>query len=486
MENKLFELDKRLKLCADFVRKGVRVADIGTDHAYLPVWLCKNGIAISAIAADINPLPLERGTQTIIKYNAENLVKTCLSNGLSEINPDDVDDIVIAGMGGELISDIIDKAKWTKNKKYHFILQPMTKAEILRDYLYSNKFEIVEEKATYVDNKIYSVMSVYYTGEFKNYNILKKYYGMLNPCDCEYSRKYIDKVANSLINKGNGIISNDSLSFEAKNYISYGNALKKYAETGIIQNITTANDIYKFIDSIAPFSLAMDFDNSGFLAGNKSSVVNKVLISLDVTEDVINEAKKKNVQLIISHHPIIFHPLKNIMSNSIPYKIAKSGISVISAHTNLDLSPNGVNMCLANALELNNIQLYDGECIAVGNLKEEVSIKQFSLFVKEKLDCKGLRYTNLKHKIKRVAVGGGACGEYIYLAKQLGADVLVTGEIKHNYILEARDIDIAIVDVGHYKSEDVFVQPLIKILSKEFKYVSFEKSETFSDYIEYI
>lgn len=486
MENKLFELDKRLKLCADFVRKGVRVADIGTDHAYLPVWLCKNNIAVSAIAADINPLPLERGTQTIIKYNAENLVKTCLSNGLSEINPKDIDDIVIAGMGGELISEIIDKAKWTRNKKYHFILQPMTKAEILRDYLYNNKFEIVKEKATCVDNKIYSVMSVYYTGEFKNYDILKKYYGMLNPCENEHSKKYIEKVANSLLNKGNGMINNDSLSFEAKNYIAYGNALKKYAETGIIQDITTANDIYKFIDSFAPFSSAMDFDNSGFLAGDKLSAVNKVLVSLDVTEDVINEAKRKNVQLIISHHPIIFHPIKNIMSNSIPYKIVKSGISVISAHTNLDLSPKGVNMCLANALELNNIQLCNGECIAIGNLNEELSTKQFALFVKEKLNCKGLRYTNLKHKINRIAVGSGACGDYIYLAKQLGADVLVTGEIKHNYILESRDIGIVIVDVGHYKSEDVFIEPLIRILSKEFKNISFEKSETFNDYIEYI
>ena len=148
MDIRLFDLDNRLNLCASMVRKNHRVADIGTDHAYLPVWLCKNNIATSAIAADINPEPLKRGVQTIEKYCATSLVTPCLSNGLQQINPDLVDDIVIAGMGGELIADIISKAPWVKNERYHLILQPMSKADFLREYLYQNGFYIKYEEAT--------------------------------------------------------------------------------------------------------------------------------------------------------------------------------------------------------------------------------------------------------------------------------------------------------------------------------------------------
>ena len=138
--DKSLHLDNRLSLCADFVRKGVKVADIGTDHAYLPVWLCKSSTAVQAVAADINPKPLQRGKETVVKYNAENMVQLRLSNGLENIQPDEADDIIIAGMGGELISGILNAAPWVKNSRYHFILQPMTKAEVLREYLYENGF----------------------------------------------------------------------------------------------------------------------------------------------------------------------------------------------------------------------------------------------------------------------------------------------------------------------------------------------------------
>lgn len=95
-----FSLDNRLALCADFVRDGAKVADIGTDHAYLPVWLCRIGRCDTAIAADINPLPLERGIETINNSGLNNRIEARLSNGLEKISGDEADDIVIAGMGG--------------------------------------------------------------------------------------------------------------------------------------------------------------------------------------------------------------------------------------------------------------------------------------------------------------------------------------------------------------------------------------------------
>lgn len=487
MEIRLFDLDNRLGLCASLVRKQCRVADIGTDHAYLPVWLCKNNIAVSAIAADINPEPLKRGISTIEKYCAADAVMPLLSNGLQQIDPNLVDDIIIAGMGGELIADIISKAPWVKNKKYHLILQPMSKAEFLREYLYNNGFDIKYEEATVAENKLYTVMSVFFTGEvIENIN-LKKYYGALNPALKQENKTYIKKTANALLKKGNGILTSDKYSSTAKQYINYANALTYYTETGIVPNITTVEDIYSYIDSFAPFNTALNYDNVGILVGNNKSIVKKVLIALDITTAVVKEAEKLEADLIISHHPVIFKPVKSISSNSIPYMLAQRNLSAICAHTNLDLSPEGVNICLAKALGLENIYLHsDG--IAVGDIKDNTSYtsEQFANKVKESLNCTGVRYTNIKNKITRVAVGGGACGEYIYLAKELGANAFVTGEIKHNYILEANDIDLTVVDAGHYRTEDVVIDYLIDKLSEKFPLVNFIKSKAFTDYINYI
>lgn len=488
MNIRLFDLDNRLKLCADFVRSGSKIADIGTDHAYLPVWLCKNNIAKSAIAADINPAPLQHGKQTIEKYNAENLVKTCLSNGLEKINPNDVDDIIIAGMGGELIVSILENAPWVKNSKYHLILQPMTKAEILREYLYNNSFDIECEKTTVAENKLYTVMSVFYTG-IANSNIgIKRYYGKINPLESATNSDYIIKTANALIKKGTAIEKAYPHNNNAKKIIADGNALLKYAKNGREENMITVKDIYNFIDSFAPFETALSYDNAGLLMGDSSAQVKNVLVALDITEDVLNEAYSMGAELIISHHPVIFKPLKSINSNSIPYMLARLNLSAICAHTNLDLSSEGVNICLAKALELEDITLTD-DGIAVGNLpadNNKLNSKQFAEFTKARLSCKGIRYTDIKNSISRVAVGGGACGEYIYLAKELGANAFVTGEIKHNYILESHNLDLTIVDAGHYKTEDIVIDFLVQKLSEKFPNITFLKSKKFTDYINYI
>lgn len=488
MDNNLFKLDNRLKLCAELVRKDSRLADIGTDHAYLPVWLCKNDLIKSAIAADINEAPLISGINTIKKFGFDALIDTRISDGLSAISADEVDDIVIAGMGGELIAKIIDNAEWLKNGKYHLILQPMTKPEKLRGYLYENGFCIKLETAVEAEGKLYTVMSVYYSGECKACgDDIKIYYGEINPINSEYNRHYLGKISNSLYKKGNGILAADPYSLEAKKYLEYGYALLQYSKTGEKPIMTTVYDIYKYIDSFAPFDTAMDFDNVGILVGDKNSFVRKVIVALDITADVVKEARKEGADLIISHHPVIFKPVKELNCKSVVYMLAQSGINAICAHTNLDLSNPGVNTCFAEAMSLKDFVLTD-DGIAVGNLDTDkpLTSKQFAEYTKEKLHCEGVRYTDINNKIKRVAVAGGACGDYIYRAKELGADAFVTGEIKHNFILEADSIGLTVVDAGHYKTEDVITDFLVQKLNIQFENVVFLKSGTFSDCIKYI
>ncbi|MGN0518727.1 MAG: class I SAM-dependent methyltransferase [Acutalibacteraceae bacterium] len=201
----LFKLDNRLALCAELVRNNARIADIGTDHAYLPIWLARTGRISHAIAADLRPEPLHSGKENIAKYHVENMIETRLSDGLTAINSDEVDDIIIAGMGGELIAKIIDAAPWIKENEKHLILQPMTKSEHLREYLYKNGFEIIKEKAVIADNKVYSVMCCAYSGNSEVFDNVSIYIGKLNEDNSDAAHEYILGKIKMLELKANGL-----------------------------------------------------------------------------------------------------------------------------------------------------------------------------------------------------------------------------------------------------------------------------------------
>ena len=198
------QLDNRLNLCAEFVRDGVKIADIGTDHAYLPVWLCRIGKCPSAIAADINPDPLKRGKQTIIEANMSELVKTRLSDGLKEIGQDEADDIVIAGMGGELIARILSDWEFSKDSSKHFILQPMTKAEVLIKWLCDNGYEILKQDCCIAAKKCYTVLLVKYTGEILARDESFYYLAKLTPTKKETHLQFVRSQINRLLKQANG------------------------------------------------------------------------------------------------------------------------------------------------------------------------------------------------------------------------------------------------------------------------------------------
>lgn len=194
---RIFSLDNRLSLCASFVRNGVTLADIGTDHAYLPVWLVSNGVINKALACDINEGPLRSGFETVSRYELCDNISLRLSDGLKEVNKNEADDIVIAGMGGELIAKILSDCPWAKTPGKHFILQPMTKCEVLIKYLCQNGFEIIEQKACECDSKHYTVMLVEYTGDIKPIEKDFLYIGKLNKKD-EQSKAYLKHVLSHL------------------------------------------------------------------------------------------------------------------------------------------------------------------------------------------------------------------------------------------------------------------------------------------------
>lgn len=258
--------------------------------------------------------------------------------------------------------------------------------------------------------------------------------------------------------------------------------------------MVTVADVFTFIDGFAPFDTALDFDNVGLLVGDMNTEVKKCVVALDVTDAVVDEAKKLGASLIISHHPVIFNSIKTLSVNSVPYMLAKNGVSAICAHTNLDMASFGVNTCLAEALSLRSlVPLSMCETCRgalpmglIGELEIEKSCEEFALFVKECLLCRGVRYTDAKRKVKKVAVCSGAGGDLIEEAACKKVDAFVTGEIKHHEILAAVRSRVCVVDAGHFKTEDVVVLPLVRKLSERFDEVEFVKSAVCTDGIEFL
>lgn len=205
------KLTPRLETVASFVRDGVVVADIGTDHAYVPVYLVNKGICKNAIACDIVEGPLSRAKQTAKEFHAEDRVKFVLADGMSGIKKHDADDIVIAGMGGELISKIMNECSFAKDSSKHFILQPMTAHEDLRKYLCDNGYIIKKENIVTErnENKVYTVMSVYYKDLQYKYEDYYYYVGEVLQSKSEQSALYINKVIKSLKKHKDGILKSN-------------------------------------------------------------------------------------------------------------------------------------------------------------------------------------------------------------------------------------------------------------------------------------
>ena len=189
-------LDGRLFSVGKFVRQGAQFADIGTDHAYLPIYLLKRGIIKSAVAADINEGPLNSAREHASTMGITDNIKFVLTNGVQGLEGENLTDIAIAGMGGELIAEIIDKEDFLKNKDLRLILQPMTKQAHLRRYLLNSGFKITAESYSSSASKFYVTMCVEYCGEKRDPDIFEAEFG--NP---EFLREITDEARGYLMKK---------------------------------------------------------------------------------------------------------------------------------------------------------------------------------------------------------------------------------------------------------------------------------------------
>lgn len=227
-------------------------------------------------------------------------------------------------------------------------------------------------------------------------------------------------------------------------------------------------DVLKFIDEIAPFELAMKWDNVGLLVGDKTAEVTGCVLALDVTRDVIEFAIDQKANLIITHHPVIFSGLKSITNDSIYHTLIQNNITVISAHTNLDLAEGGVNHALADTLKLVNQRPLEnsGGLGIVGDLEELTTPLKFAEYLKKNLPTESVCYTNYEKPIRTVAVVGGEGSDFAFVNDEY--DAYVTGELKHHVFVEAQNSQKQIFAVGHYQSEVCVLGSLKKIIQVKF------------------
>ena len=227
-------VDNRLKKIAGMVSVGSTVADIGTDHAYLPVFLVKEGIVSKAFACDVVDGPLENARINILKSGVSGItVRT--RDGHNAVKPFEADTFIIAGMGGDLIARILTDSPWIKNEKYELILQPMTAVEDLREYLCRNGFEITLEQAVKSQGRIYTVMKVRFCGKVTDCSPLFYFFGKLIDTIGEDELVYINRkrrIINELAEDINGIESQQ---------VKYNRLVEAIAEIDKILGCTNGN-----------------------------------------------------------------------------------------------------------------------------------------------------------------------------------------------------------------------------------------------------
>lgn len=241
--------------------------------------------------------------------------------------------------------------------------------------------------------------------------------------------------------------------------------------------MATVRELFDYLCTLAPLELQEDFDNAGLLLGRGSAEVERALLALDITDEVVSEAIGRKAQLILSHHPVIFGGLKAVTDENGGEKLlrmAENGIAAICMHTNLDIAKGGVNDVLLKLLGAAGDESLDGSgCGRVGLLEKPIPLEDFLRLCKERLHTRGLRYFSAGKDVYRLAVMGGSGGGALAEAAGKGCDTYVTADIKYHQFLEAKELGINLIDADHFCTENPVIPVLAGKLRRSFPETEF-------------
>ena len=258
--------------------------------------------------------------------------------------------------------------------------------------------------------------------------------------------------------------------------------------------MTKLKEIISLLESVAPRSLQESYDNSGLQVGFPDAEIGRVLVCLDVTEEIVAEAAEKGCSLIVSHHPLIFRALKSISDASYQQrcvvKALAGGIAIYSAHTSLDNAPGGVNYKIASIIGLEDLSFLsplegrEGGSGVIGSLPEPMSDRDFVRMLADRFGVRCVRHSKLSEKnISKVALCGGAGAFLASDACNAGADCFVSGEFHYHDFFEYPGLTL--VELGHYQSEKFTIELLADLLKSSFPALEVLKTEIDTNPIEY-
>ena len=419
------KLSNRLTAAANLIPQGSKVADIGSDHGLLPVFLAKTGISSHIIAVDNNADLLNSAKKNAEKYGVENMIEFRASSGLSAIAQGEADHVVIAGMGGETITEILAGAPWLHGGGVRLILQPQTKKAEMLKWLWENGYSCRARKNVFDKKRGYTIYCM-----------------------------------------------------EAAMFLS-------------------VSDVLTYLSEWAPPNTKEQSDNVGLLVGRHGARVSKIIVSLDITDDVISEAAETGANLIVAHHPLFFsmsavNDAEDNFDGQKVLALAENKIAAICMHTNLDAASGGVNDVLAKIVGIKKPMRIGGDCGdgkfhfgRYGQIDTQCSMPQLLEKLKAALGAGGIRYCDSGKPVRNVAVAGGSGVSEFEAAIDAGCDTFITGEAKYHLFLDARRRGINLVDAGHFCTENVISQVIADRLGETFPQTDVNVSKAHGQVVEF-
>lgn len=257
-----------------------------------------------------------------------------------------------------------------------------------------------------------------------------------------------------------------------------------------------ASEIYDFIDSLAPFGTQDSFDNAGFLVGSPEKDVKKVAVCLDITNDIVDECAEKGVDLIVSHHPVIFTRIRSLDGTNPVYRLIKHDIAALCAHTNLDMARGGISDIMFSLMGFGSSEkapvlnlIHKGEGLGYGRiaeLSEPMLPEALAEAAKKAFNCNSVKYCSGRRPVRTVAVCSGAGNDEVYNCIKQNIDALITGDVKHHGFVDAYNSGLTVIDAGHYCTENIVCGMLLGKLQERFPEAEFFIPEANGEICRYI
>lgn len=473
----MVQLDARLGAIAELVveaidgRDNPYFADIGCDHGFLTTHLLMRFPSLRALASDISAPSLEKARKLLEKEKLVDRAYLTVADGLGAIDRP-VEAIVAAGMGAQTILKIVEEGQ-EKIGQASLIVQANVDLPMLRSGLAALGYAVKKEAYTLAAGRHYVTMLAWRTQPQK----LCEWEALLGTAAQgiteEAQRRYylwqrgvrvreLEKTA--LIDR---IQENERRAKTSREVTMMAQALSEKA--------CTVTELESMVNGIAPFSLAEEWDNVGLLLGRRNATVERVLVALDVTQRVIDEAQALGVQAIVTHHPMMLSARRRMTDEdregSLMLRMAENGIAHIAAHTNLDAAQGGVNDVLMARMGAQNVT---GEgCIRIGDLPQNMTLEQVVSRAEKSLKTRVRVYGAMDTPVHRLGCCSGGGSSAIAEAVAMGADCFITGEVKHHLALEAMDMGCCVMEAGHYETENPVCEVLASALQNaadELKY----------------